>query len=94
MIGNILANGPTYLVILVATLLVAAVFAYNVSRGFRTGRIYTYRGHVLRERHPIAFWSFVVLNLVIVVTLAAEPFYIIWKHNSVIKPGSRGGGLS
>jgi hypothetical protein len=82
MIGNILANGPTYFVILVAALLVAACFAYNISRGFRTGRIYTYRGHVLRERHPIAFWSFVVLNFLIILTLVTEPFYIIWKHSS------------
>jgi hypothetical protein len=82
MIGNILTNGPTYFVILIAALLIAACFAYNISRSFRTGRIYTYRGHVYRERKPIAFWLFVVLNLLIVVTLAADPVYIVWTHSS------------
>jgi hypothetical protein len=80
MIGYLLAYGPTYLVIFGAAFLVAAAFAYNVRRGFRTGRLYTYRGHLHRERNPVGFWVFVLLNAVIILTLAAEPFYIMWTH--------------
>lgn len=81
MIGELLAYGPTYIVIFGVSLLGAAGLACIVLIGLRTGRFGPWR-FVLRDRYPTAFRLEVVYLVVAVVVLLATPFYIICRHHT------------